>query len=79
MKFVTNNLRISSILPLFETEIDFQFVRSYLLNKTTVTEQQIAYQIAQTVDSIDHDAANDPLVRLHVNRQSKSLHNLIIH
>jgi hypothetical protein len=79
MKFLTNNLRISSILPLIETENNFQFVRAYLLNRTTVTEQQIASRIAKTIDAMNHDTANDPLVRIHVKRQSKSLHNLIIH
>jgi len=79
MKFITNNLRISSTLLLFETENNFQFVRGYLLNRTTVTEQQIASRIAKTIDSINHDTANDPLVRIHGKRQSKSLHNLIIH
>ena len=28
---------------------------------------------------MNHDTANDPLVRIHAKRQSKSLHNLIIH
>jgi hypothetical protein len=40
MKFVTNNLRISSIIPLLETENDFIFICSYLLHRPTATEQQ---------------------------------------
>jgi len=79
MKFVINNLRISSIIPLFETENNFQFVRSYLLNRTTVTEQQIACRIAKTIDYTNHDKPNDPLVRIHLKRASKSINNLIIH
>jgi hypothetical protein len=37
MKFLTNNLRISSIIPLLETENNFIFIRSYLLHRPTAT------------------------------------------
>ena len=55
MRFIPNNLRISSILPLFESDNILVFVPSYLFNKTTVTEQQIASRIAKTIDSMNND------------------------
>ncbi len=79
MKFITNNLRILSIIPLFETDNNFQFVRSYLLNRPTVTDQQIASRIAKTIDSMNHNTADHPPVRIQLQRKSKSITNLIIH
>ncbi len=79
MKFITSTVRISSILPLFETENNFTFTRSYLLHKPTVTEQQIASRIAQTIDSLSQGTANNPLVQIQVKSKSKWIDNLILH
>ncbi len=79
MKFLTNNLRISSIIPLLETENDFIFIRSHLLYTPTPIEQQIATRITKTIDSLDHDTTNNPLVRLRLKTKSKWIDNLIIH
>jgi len=58
MKFLTNNLRISSIIPLLETENDFIFIRSHLLYTPTPIEQQIPTRIAKTIGSLDHDTTS---------------------
>ncbi len=71
MKFLTNNLRISSIIPLLEAENDFIFIRSHLLNTPTPTEQQIATRIVKTIDSLKHDTTNNPLVRIRLETKSK--------
>jgi hypothetical protein len=71
MKFLTNILRISSIIPLLETENDFIFIRSYLLNWPTSTEQQIATQKIKAVDSIRHDPTNDPLDQISLKLKSE--------
>jgi hypothetical protein len=79
MKFLTNNLRISSIIPLLEAENDFIFIHSHLLYTPTPIEQQIATRITKTIDSLDHDTTNNPLVRLRLETKSKWIDNLIIH
>jgi hypothetical protein len=79
MKFLTNNLRISSIIPLLETENDFIFIRSYLLDRSTATEQRIATRITKAVDSILHDPTNYPLDQISLKPKSEWIENLIIH
>ncbi len=79
MKFFTNNLKISSLLPLIDNNHDFEFIRSHLVNRPTATEHAIASRIANTIDTPDHDAINDPLVREHLKKKSKWVTNLIVH
>jgi hypothetical protein len=70
---------ISSLLPLLDNEHDFTFLRSYLLNRPTITEHGIASRIANTIDSHDSDELDDPLVRAQLKKKSKWIENLIVH
>jgi hypothetical protein len=79
MKLLKTNLSITSILPLINTETDFKFIRSYLLNRPTITEHQIASRIAKTIDPNSTETLNDSLVRTHLAKTSKWIDNLIIH
>jgi hypothetical protein len=79
MKFLTNNLRISSIISLLETENDFIFIRFYLLHRPTAIEQRIATGITKAVDSTRHDPINDPLDQISVKLKSEWIEKLIIH
>ncbi len=79
MKLLTNNLWISSIIPLLETENNFILVCCHLLYNPTVTEQQIASQRTKTIDSLDHDTTSNPLVRIRFKTKSKWIGNLVIH
>ncbi len=63
MKCFTNNIIISSIIPFIDNEQDFMFIRDHLLNKTTVTENQIASRLAKTIDPNTNDTMDDPLVQ----------------
>jgi hypothetical protein len=79
VKFFTNNLRISFIIPLLETENDFIFIRIYLLNISTTTEQQIPTRITKAFNAIRHDPTNDPLDQISLKSKSEWIENLIIH
>ncbi len=69
---------MSSIIPLLQTENDFIFISSYLLNRPTATERQIATRITKVVDSIRHDPNNDPLDQISLKTKSEWIENLII-
>ncbi len=47
MKFFTNKLSGSSIIPAILNPNDFLFVRSYILNRPTAIEHQIASRVAK--------------------------------
>ncbi len=79
MKFLLNNLWISSTIPLLETENDFIFIRSYLLHRPTAIEQQIATRITEAIDSIYHDPTNDPFDQISLKPKSEWIEKLIIH
>jgi len=79
MKFLTQNITVSSILPLIDDERDFIFICEHLLNKATATEHQIASRIAKTIDPNTNDTIDDPLVRLRLNQQPELHNKLIIH
>jgi hypothetical protein len=79
MKLLTNNLRISSIIPLLEIENDFIFISSYLLYRLTPTEQQIVTRKAEAIHSIRHNPTNDPLDQISLKPKSEWIENLIIH
>jgi hypothetical protein len=64
---------------LIENKHNFVFVRSYLLNRLTATEYGIASRIANTMDSPNLDAVDDPLVRAQLKKKSKWIDNLILH
>jgi hypothetical protein len=55
------------------------YIQEYFLNKTTVTEHQIASRIAKTIDPNTNDTTDDPLVQLRLRQKSKWIDNLIIH
>jgi len=79
MKLLKTNLSMTSILPLINTETDFKFIRSYLMNRPTITEHQIASRIAKTIDPNSKETLNDSLLRTHLAKTSKWIDNLIIH
>ena len=79
MKFFTNYKRISSIIPVLNTETEHTFVRDHLLRKPTRTEYLIASRIAKTIDSPSDDPTKNPLVRQQLRNKSKWINNLIIH
>jgi hypothetical protein len=79
MKFLTNQLTISSILPLIDNKHDFMFIRRYLLNQPTVIELQVASRIATVVDLQHPDTVDNPLVKARLNKNSKWKDPLIIH
>ncbi len=79
MKFFKSHISISPIIPCIDNEQDFIYIREHLLNKTTVTEHQIASRIAKTIDPNTNDTTNDPLVQLRLRQKSKWVDSLIIH
>jgi len=79
MKFFTSNITISSIIPFINNEQDFIFIQNHLLNKTAVTEHQIASRIAKTIDPNTTDTSDDPLVQRRLRQQSKWIDKVIIH
>ena len=79
VKFFKSPLYTStSILPLIDSHSHFAFVRSYLLDRTTTAQHQIASAIAKAIDSHDYDTEDDLLVRAQFRRKLKSMHNLVI-
>jgi len=64
---------------LIGTETDFKFIRSYLLNRLTIAERQIASRIATTIDTNTTNTTGNPLVQGQLDKTSKWIHNLIIH
>lgn len=79
VKFFKSPLYTStSILPLIDSHSHFAFVRSYLLDRTTTAQHQIASTIAKAIDSHDYDTEDDLLVRAQFRRKLKSMHNLVI-
>jgi hypothetical protein len=58
---------------------DFLFVRSYILNRPTLIEYQLASRIAKTTDTLKNDTIDDPLARMQLKKLSNSDRNLIVH
>jgi hypothetical protein len=79
MKFFTNNIIISSIIPFLDNERAFIFIRDRLLKKPTTTEHQIASRIVKTIDPNNNNIVDDPLVQMRLRHKSKWVTNLIIH
>ncbi len=71
MKFFIGKFTITSLQPVLENEHSFTFIRSYLLNRPTITEYKLASRIANAINPQDHDATDDPLVRGQINKKSK--------
>lgn len=80
MKFIHSQLRVRSIIPWIETENDFHFIRSYLLDRPTVPELQMVSRIMRAADDppTSH-TVNASLVPLKQKQKFKSTVNLIIH
>ncbi len=55
------------------------FVRIHLLNKTIVTEHQIASRIAKTINPNTNDTMDDPLLQIRLHQKSKWVDHVIIH
>jgi hypothetical protein len=79
MKFFTNNIAISSIIPFIDNKQHFMLKRARLLNKATATEHQIASRIVKTIDPNKNDIVDDPLVQMRFHQKSKWVTNMIIH
>jgi tRNA(Glu) U13 pseudouridine synthase TruD len=55
------------------------FLHSYLLNRPTITERQVASRIATTIDQNIKDPIDNPRVPVQLDKNSKQMNNLIIH
>ncbi len=64
---------------MIDTENDFKFIRSYLLNKPTITGHPTASTIATTTDPDSKDTIDNLLDPAQLARTSKWINNLIIH
>jgi len=64
---------------LIDKENDFIFIRSHLLNKPTISERQMAFRIAKTIDPKNKEIVGNPLVKPRLDQALKWLNNLIIH
>ncbi len=73
LKFFTNNITISSILPFIDNEQDFLFIRDRSLNKTTVTEHEITSRISKAFNPNNNDTIDDPLVKTKLRQNSNGL------
>jgi hypothetical protein len=78
MEVFTNNLKISSIIPVIDNEHDFTFIRDHLSDKPTKAEHQITSRIAKIIDPQGKDAADDPLIQIRLRQKSKWIEKLII-
>ena len=58
---------------------DFQFIQSYLLNKPTLAQSQMAARIATTTKSNDETIPGNLIGKLDIKKPSKYDKNLIIH
>jgi len=79
MKLLKNNLSITSIIPLIDSDTDFNFIRSYLLNRSTIPEQQIISNIAKTDDTNTEETLYASSIHAQLRKNSKWIHHLIIH
>jgi len=79
MKFFTNHIRTTTLLPIIEKDYLFTFIRNFLLHKPTATAYIVASRIANATDTHNTDKVDDPLVRLQLNKKSKWTDNIIIH
>ena len=79
MKFFTNHIRTTTLLPIIEKDYLFTLIRNFLLHKPTATAYIVASRIANATDTHNADIVNDPLVRLQLNKKSKCTDKIIIH
>ena len=79
MKFLQANLSIQSLLPIIQTEHDFMFLRTYLLNRPTISERQIISRTATTTDTSISDQTDNTRFPVNLDTTSKYIDNLIIH
>ncbi len=78
-KFFNNKLSPTFIIPLIPKPNDFLFVPSYILNRQTLIEHQLASRIPKTTDALKNDTIDDPLVWMRLKILSNSDRNLIVH
>lgn len=64
---------------MFQTENDFQFIRSNFLNRPTAAELQIAARIGKLGDQNNNDLDDTLSVLIKSKQTSKSHDNLIVH
>ena len=79
MKFFTNHIPTTTLLPIIGKDYLFTMIRNFLLNKPTATAHRVASRIANATDAHDTNIVEDPLVRLQLNKESKWSDNIIIH
>lgn len=65
-------------MPLIETENDYNFIRTYLSNKLTISKHRIVSNIATTIVQNNKDTINSSFVSEQLDKTSKSTNNLII-
>jgi hypothetical protein len=75
-KFLTHNLSVTSIIPVIDNENDFHFLHRHLLNKSIITEHQVAARIATATDLIDDNLVDDALLQTRPAKNSKWINNL---
>jgi hypothetical protein len=76
-KFFLNKLSSTSIIPLIPNSNNFLFLRSYILNRPTAIEHQVASRIAKAIDQ--NETINDSLVQMQIHKESNPSRHLIIH
>ncbi len=54
-------------------------MRSYILNRPTTIEHQVASRISKTIDPLKNDTIDDPVGRMRLKKLFDSDRNLIIH
>ncbi len=52
---------------------------SYILDRPTIPEYQIASRLSKAIKNNRNEETNDSLVKAHLNKQSKFDNNVIIH
>jgi hypothetical protein len=67
-QFFPSNLSISAVLPTINTENDFARLRCLLLNRHTISDYQIASQIAIAIENNPNEEISDPLVNARLNK-----------
>ena len=78
-QFFSSHFQISAVLPTIYNENEFNRLRSFLLNRPTIPEYQIASRIAKVTKGNPKAEVSNPLVKAQLKKQSKFDANLIIH
>ncbi len=69
IRFFKDHLRITSTISSIEDKNGFVFIRSYLINKSTPVEHEMASRIAEAINTDTTDTLNGSLVTAHVSEE----------